>query len=40
MNGKSQVRGCSNITFIFHTNREAVSELEKTQANKNLEHEM
>ena len=32
MNEESQVSGCYNITFIY-TNQEAVSVLEKTQAN-------
>ena len=40
MNEESQVRGCYNITFICTpTNQETVSVLEKTQANKTLEHE-
>ena len=35
-----QVRGCYNITFICTpTSQETVSVLEKTQANKHLEHE-
>ena len=38
MNEESQVRGCYNITFIC-TNQQTMSVLEKTQANKTLEHE-
>ena len=40
MDEESRVRGCYNITFICTpTNQETVSVLEKTQANKHLEHE-
>jgi len=40
MNDEPQVKGCYNITFISTpTNQETVSVLEKTQANKHLEHE-
>ena len=40
MDKEPQVRGCYNITFICTpTNQETVSVLEKTPANKHLEHE-